>query len=67
MSKLVNISTAAKMTGVSQYELRIGAKQGRYPFLWCGNKRLFDPEQLAEIFRQRMEQNREEARTCAEQ
>lgn len=36
MSKFVNTQEAAQMTGLSEYELRAGFKQGRYPALEIG-------------------------------
>lgn len=65
MTRLVNISRASEMTGLSKYELRKGAKQGRYPFMLSGNKVLFDPEQLSAVFVRQMEANRQEALKCS--
>lgn len=65
MTQLVNITRASEMTGVSRYELRRGAKQGRYPFLLCGNKMMFDPIQLSTVFERQMEENRLEALRCS--
>lgn len=53
------------MTGVSKYELRRGAKQGRYPFILCGNKFMFDPAQLSAVFERQMEENRRAALKCS--
>ncbi len=36
MSKFVNTRTAAQSIGISEYELRTGYKQGRYPALEIG-------------------------------
>jgi len=36
MSQLLTTAEAAKETGLSEYELRLGAKQGRYPVLYIG-------------------------------
>lgn len=36
MSKFVNTRTAAQCIGISEYELRTGFKQGRYPALEIG-------------------------------
>ncbi len=37
MTKLLTTAEAAAATGISQYELRIGAKSGRYPVIMLGN------------------------------
>lgn len=37
MTKLLTTAEAAAATGLSQYELRIGAKSGRYPVIMLGN------------------------------
>ena len=34
--RLLTTEEAAEATGLSQYELRIGAKEGRYPVIMCG-------------------------------
>ena len=34
--RLLSTEEAAAATGLSQYELRIGAKDGRYPVIMCG-------------------------------
>lgn len=65
VTQLVNITRASEMTGVSKYELRRGAKQGRYPFILCGNKLMFDPAHLSAVFERQMEENRMEALKCS--
>lgn len=37
MSRLLTTAEAAAATGLSQYELRTGAKQGRYPVILLGS------------------------------
>ena len=37
MNRLLTTKEASLATGLSEYELRLGAKQGRYPVLWLGN------------------------------
>lgn len=37
MARLLTTAEAAEATGISQYELRIGAKSGRYPVIMLGN------------------------------
>ena len=58
---LVNIKEAARLTGLSEYELRTGAIQGRYPYYKAGAKRMFDVEALQHLLVQRMEENRQQA------
>lgn len=52
MAQIVNITQAAKLTGMSTYALRKGAKEGRFPSLRLGGvengKILFDLELLAQ-------------------
>lgn len=52
MSQIVNITIASKLTGLSTYALRKGAKEGRFPSLRAGGttngKILFDLELLAQ-------------------
>lgn len=36
-SRLLTTAEAAEATGLSEYELRLGAKQGRYPVIMTGN------------------------------
>ena len=47
MSKRVNVKTASELTGLTEYELRRGAKAGKYPHILIGHdgqrrKILFD-------------------------
>ena len=37
LAKLLTIAEAAEATGLSDYELRLGQKAGRYPALEIGN------------------------------
>ena len=61
--RLLTTEEAAAATGLSQYELRIGAKDGRYPVIMCGNPRnkfrkmKWNLEALEAALRQQMEQN----------
>ena len=61
-SRLLTTAEAAKATGLSEYELRIGAKEGRYPVLWIGSpankfrKMRWNLEVLNETIRKQMEQ-----------
>jgi hypothetical protein len=52
MAQIVSITEAAKLTGLSTYILRKGAKEGRFPSLRAGGvekgKILFDLELLAQ-------------------
>lgn len=53
MAQIVNITMASKLTGLSTYALRKGAKEGRFPSLRAGGvengKILFDIESLAQV------------------
>lgn len=37
MNRMLTTKEASLATGLSEYELRLGAKQGRYPVLWLGS------------------------------
>ena len=39
MKKMITIKEAANIFGLSEYEIRIGIKNGRYPFYRIGQKR----------------------------
>ena len=38
MNRLLTTKEAAQATGLSEFELRLGAKQGRYPVLLIGSQ-----------------------------
>lgn len=61
---LKGIKEAAKELGISVHELRTGSIAGRYPFLLCGNKRMFDVAEVEIALKQKMYANQEEARKC---
>lgn len=61
---LYGAKEAAKMLGISAHELRTGSVAGRYPFLLCGNKRLYDIGMVQEAMHKQMLANQEEARKC---
>lgn len=52
MPQIINIVQASKLTGLSTYALRMGAKNGRFPSIRAGavknGKILFDLELLAQ-------------------
>jgi hypothetical protein len=59
-SKIVGIKAAAEITGLSQWELRQGAKLGKYPCLRVGSKNgkiLFNVELLISRINKIMELN----------
>lgn len=62
MRKLLKAEEAAAVVGLSAYELRRGAKQGRYPFINAGNRVLFDVEAVNRAIDEEMEINRKRAR-----
>ena len=37
VNRMLTTKEASLATGLSEYELRLGAKQGRYPVLWLGS------------------------------
>lgn len=37
MNRLLTTKEVAELTGLSEYELRLGAKQGRYPVIMLGS------------------------------
>lgn len=61
---LLGVKEAAKVLGISAHELRKGSIAGKYPFLLCGTKRLYDTDLVLEAMRKLMEANQEEARRC---
>lgn len=38
VNRLLTTAEVSMATGLSEYELRRGAKEGRYPVLWLGSK-----------------------------
>lgn len=38
MKKMITVKEASLISGLSEYEIRIGLKQGRFPFYAVGNK-----------------------------
>ena len=67
MARLLTTEEAATATGLSQYELRLGAKDGRYPVIMLGKpenkfrKMRWNLDALNDALRQRMEQDQKEA------
>lgn len=61
--RLLTTEEAAAATGLSQYELRMGAKAGRYPVLLGGSadkrfrKMKWNLEALEDAIRQQMDRN----------
>ena len=60
-NRLLTTEEASAATGLSQYELRLGGKQGRYPVILCGSpenkyrKQKWNLAALEEALRQQME------------
>lgn len=60
MARLLTTAEAAAATGLSQYELRMGAKDGRYPVLLGGStdkrfrKMKWNLEELEDAIRRQM-------------
>ena len=67
MARLLTTEEAAAATGLSQYELRLGAKDGRYPVIMLGKpgnkfrKMRWNLDALNDALRKRMEQDQKEA------
>lgn len=59
---LVNIKEAAKITGLSEYELRRGVKQGKYPFIKAGTKHMFNLDALEAAIARMMYENQQNAK-----
>ena len=63
MARLATTEEASIHTGISQYELRMGAKAGRYPVIMLGNpankfrKMRWNLDTLDEALRMQMDQN----------
>jgi len=61
MSRRVGIKAASEATGLSQWELRQGARSGRYPHFRVGDSEhgriIFDLELLEEHIKRQMIQN----------
>ena len=61
--RLLTTEEAAAATGLSQYELRIGGKAGRYPVIWTGSpsnkfrKMKWNLEALEAAIMKQMDQN----------
>ncbi len=61
--RLLSTEEAAAATGLSQYELRIGGKQGRYPVIMTGDprnkfrKQKWNLAALEEAIKRQMESN----------
>ena len=66
--KLVNIKTAAAALGISEFALRKGARQGRFPYVRPTNSAtsnyLFDVKSCEAVLRAEMKKNRREAQAC---
>lgn len=57
VSERLNIKDTAKRFGLSEYGLRQGAKEGRYPHIKVGNKYIFDVELLEQCLKQEAKSN----------
>ena len=63
MNRLLTTKEASLATGISEYELRKGAQEGRYPVMLLGSeknkfrKRRWNLEMLEEAIKQQMRQN----------
>ena len=58
---VLSLENAALATGLTTYELKKGAKEGRYPHIKTGKAYLFEKEMLEEAIRSNMMKNMKEA------
>lgn len=58
---VLSLENAALATGLSTYELKKGAKEGRYPHIKTGKAYLFEKGMLEEAIRINMMKNVKEA------
>lgn len=58
---VLSLENAALATGLTTYELKKGAKEGRYPHIKTGKAYLFEKEMLEEAIRINMMKNVKEA------
>ena len=58
---VLSLENAALATGLTTYELKKGAKEGRYPHIKTGKAYLFEKEMLEEAIRTSMMKNVKEA------
>lgn len=64
--RLLTTKEVADQTGLSEYELRMGAKQGRYPVIMLGSpdskfrRMRWNPEALQEAIEKQMLETQEE-------
>ena len=58
---VLSLEDAALATGMSTYELKKGAKEGRYPHIKTGKAYLFEKEMLEEAIRTSMMKNVKDA------
>ena len=59
--QIVTRTEAARATGLSAWELRKGALDGRYPHMRAGNRFMYDLDLLEEAIRDEMQMR---MRTC---
>lgn len=60
--RIVTRTKAAEITGLSVWELRKGAMEGRYPHIKAGNRFMYDVDLLEETIRNEMTAR---MRTCS--
>ena len=70
--RLLTVKEASAITGLTECELRLGAKQGRYPFIRTGKggakaPYLFDIDLLNKAIKNLMEQNMKDAKEAFEE
>ncbi len=72
MNRLLTTKEVAEITGLSEYELRLGAKQGRYPVIMLGSRdskyrrMRWNPEALQEAIMKEMLETQEERKNMME-
>lgn len=70
--RLLTVKEASNLTGLTEHELRLGAQQGRYPYIRPGKggakaPYLFDIDLLNKAIKNLMEQNMKEAKAAFEE
>lgn len=57
MKKMLTIKETSQVTGLSEYAIRLGIHQHRYPFLKVGRKYLIDYATFIEVLRKQQLDN----------
>ena len=72
MNRLLTTKEVAELTGLSEYELRLGAKQGRYPVILLGSRdsqfrrMRWNLEALQDVIQKQMQETQKERKKMME-